>query len=166
MHLTETMFLDCAPAAVFPLVSDLTRYPSWMRLVHRAEPEPDSDPPAWSCELRAKVGPFARSKRLRMIRSEFEQDRHVAFERAETDGRSHARWAMRVTTEAAAHDSDNDDGHDDKHREGHEASGTKLTIELIYSGELWTGGLLDRILDDEVQRGREGLQRAVEAQPA
>lgn len=176
MHLTETMYLDQPPATVFEFIADLDRYPSWMRLVHRAEPEPGSDPAAWSCELRAKVGPFARSKRLRMERSEYEQDRLVAFERAETDGRTHARWAMRATTVAAGpNETADENNHTGDHRSNNDRQaaadpstaasaqpGTRLTIELIYGGDLWTGGLLDRILEDEVKKGRAGLQRAIE----
>ena len=51
-------------------VATLDRYPPWMRLVHRVEPvEPDDGRPAWRVELRARVGLFARSKQLRMVRT-------------------------------------------------------------------------------------------------
>jgi hypothetical protein len=34
-------------------------------------------------------------------------------------------------------------------------------MRLEYLGSLWTGGVLQRILDDEIARGREALLRLV-----
>jgi hypothetical protein len=66
----------------------------------------------------------------------------VAFERAETDGREHASWALRVElAEIAAAD----------------GVATRLTMHLAYEGALWTGGLLERVLDDQIRRGKAGL---------
>ena len=100
MEITERLELPCAPSELYPHVDDLDRYPSWMRLVHAAERVDDpEDRPAWTVELRARVGPLARSKRLRMVRSEAVPDQLVVFERAELDGRVHARWALRAELE-------------------------------------------------------------------
>jgi len=57
------------------------------------------------------------------------------FERREIDGRDHAMWALRVELEPV----------DDT---------TVLTMHLAYDGRLWTGGVLQRVLDDEVRRAR------------
>ena len=55
---------------LFDQVATLDRYPPWMRLVHRVTPMPPTTlGPAWWVELRARVGPFARSKQLRMVRT-------------------------------------------------------------------------------------------------
>ncbi len=150
MRTTESVVVAAGPADVFPFVATLDEYPRWMRLVHVVEPVvsvASNEPPAWSVEIRARVGPFARSKRLRMARTLHEPDHVVEFERAEVDGREHARWALRVelapTTDAK----------------------TLITMHLAYDGGLWTGGLLQRVLDDEIRRGREGLARAVSAEP-
>jgi hypothetical protein len=116
-----------------------------MRLVHTAERVDDPEGrPAWIVELRARVGPLARSKRLRMVRSEAVSDQLVAFERAELDGREHARWALRADLEPAA-------------------GGSVLTMRLSYGGSLWTGGLLDRVLADEIRRGSASLIEVVTA---
>ena len=74
-------------------------------------------------------------------------DEVVVFERAEIDGRQHARWALRAELEP------NDD------------RGTVLTMHLAYDGALWTGGLLVRVLDDEIRRGRAGLLQLVSGEP-
>lgn len=141
------MLVDAAPTVVFPFVASLDRYPAWMRLVHDVEAVEAGETPAWSIEIRARVGPFARSKRLRMARTLIEPDRSVQFEREEVDGRDHARWSLRVDLTPTG------------------PSSTLVEMHLAYDGRLWTGGLMERVLDDEVRRGREGLARLVSGEP-
>jgi hypothetical protein len=139
MEIVERLEVPCGPAELYSYVDDLERYPSWMRLVHAAGRVDDPEGrPAWTVELRAKIGPLARSKRLRMVRIESVADRLVVFERAELDGRVHARWALRAELEPTS-------------------NGTALTMHLSYGGSLWTGGLLDRVLADEIRRGSAAL---------
>lgn len=109
-----------------------------MPLVHHVQVDADG---AWSVELRAKVGVFARSKRLRMVRVE-QLDSSVVFEREELDGRRHSRWVMRVDI--------NDSG-----------SQCMVTMHLLYDGSLWTPGVLDRVLASHVEAGKVGLARIV-----
>jgi hypothetical protein len=142
MDVRAELTAACAPADLLPWVDDLGRYPSWMRLAHRVDALPD-DPlgPAWSVELRAQVGPLARSKRLRMVRVRRDAG-HVMFERHESDGRRHSPWVLDVTLVAA------------------EAS-SRLIMHLHYGGKLWTGGVLERILTEEIERGRDRLAALV-----
>ncbi len=93
MKYSSSVDLAVPPESVHPYVSDLARYPQWMALVHSAESCGDH---VWNVELRAKVGVFARSKRLRMRRT-MDDGTVVVFERDENDGRNHAPWVMRVT---------------------------------------------------------------------
>ena len=149
MRTTETATVAAAPAAVFPFVDDLSAYPAWMPLVHAATPLAvgDDEPPAWEVEIRARIGPFARSKRLRMQRTDIVPDRLVVFERAEIDGRDHARWVLRVELAPGPVDGDR--------------TLTEVVMHLAYDGSLWTGGPLARVFDDQVRRGRDGLVAAV-----
>lgn len=151
MNLEVELPLSAPPPLVWPHVERLERYPSWMRLVHRAEvcdplppTEGDGSPalPAWEVELRARIGPFARSKRLRMVRTVHDPQRHVRFERAELDGRDHADWTLSTTLAATP-------------------SGSVVTAELRYGGELWTGGILERVLQDEIRRAKAALAELV-----
>lgn len=146
LRTTESVEVPAPPEQVFPLVSELGRYPAWLPLVHTADSDP-SDPAAWSVEIRARVGPFARSKQLRMRRTVCEPHRSAEFERAETDGRRHARWSLRVELSSTRDQV------------------TLVTMHLAYDGALWTGGLLDRVLDEEIRRGRDGLTELVTAEP-
>lgn len=149
--------VPASPSAVFEHVARLDAYPAWLGLVHEAviddvsssesSPIHEAADPAWSVELRARVGPVARSKRLRMVRTSHEPPRTVEFQRAETDGREHARWALRVELEPVS----DIDG----------ADATRVTMHLAYDGALWTGGLLERVLDEEIRRGRGGLVELV-----
>ena len=138
MQTSESVVVPASPHDLFPHVSRLEAYPPWLRLVHRAELVSDEPLPTWDVELRARVGPFARSKRLRMQRVDVQPDRGARFERAEVDGREHSMWSLRVELEPS------DDG-------------TVLTMHLAYDGKLWTGGVLERVLDDEVRRARVKL---------
>ena len=97
MDVRASLDATCDASRLFDLVGDLASYPQWMDLVHRAEPLGND---AWGVELRAKVGPFARSKRLRMVRTAAEPNSLVRFERVEFDGRQHAPWVLTATIES------------------------------------------------------------------
>ena len=148
MQTTASLFIDGASAAdVFEQLSTLDRYPRWMRLVHRADALPDDDGrPAWRVELRARVGPFARSKQLRMVRTVHEPPRHVRFERVQDDDRDHAAWILSATVDEV---------------EG----GALVVTELSYSGALWGSSVLERVLEDEIHRGKVALRGLVTVEP-
>lgn len=100
-----------------------------------------SEVDVWDVELRAKVGVFARSKRLRMRRT-VDSDSLYVFEREETDGRRHSPWLMRVSVVPSE-------------------EGSLVTIDLSYGGNLWTAGVLDRVLASQVDAGKKGLASLV-----
>ena len=148
MRTSESVEVAAEPSVVHPVVADLGTYPDWLPLVHDAVSEPagEADTPAWTVELRAQVGPFARSKQLRMVRVEQIADELAVFERREIDGRDHARWTLRVELAPAG-------------------DGTLVTMHLAYEGALWTGGVLERVLDEQIRAGRAGLQRLLSGEP-
>jgi hypothetical protein len=146
-----TLDAPCAAPDLFGLVDELDQYPSWMPLAHHVTRLGDGQPggpgatgsrPAWSVELRARVGPFARSKRLRMVRAAHDPATWRArFERSELDGRTHAAWVLDVAVDPVGADSER----------------SRLTMHLHYSGSLWTGGVMERVLADQIESGRERL---------
>ncbi|HEX6656430.1 MAG TPA: SRPBCC family protein [Ilumatobacter sp.] len=146
MRTSESVVVPAAAHDLFPYVSRLEAYPPWLRLVHRAALVAEEPLPTWDVELRARVGPFARSKRLRMQRVDIESNRGARFERAEVDGREHAMWALRVELAPSGDE-------------------TVLTMHLAYDGKLWTGGVLERVLDDEVRRARVRLVELLSPTP-
>jgi hypothetical protein len=133
---------------LFAWVEDLGAYPRWLDIVARAQPTEGvaSDPgPAWLIDLRGRLGPLARTKRLRMVRSVHDEDTAVTFERRELDGRQHSPWVLRATIV--------DDG-ELRH----------LTMHLHYGGGLF-GSVLERLLRDEISRSRDRLRSLVDAGP-
>ncbi len=142
------MEAPCSPERLFAEVESLDDYPAWMPLAHRVDAvSADGGRPAWQVELRARVGPLARSKRLRMVRTECDAaSGTVVFERHEVDGRQHSSWVLRADVS-----------------EGSE--GATLHMRLHYGGGLWTGGLLERVLADQISAGRERLRARVAGAP-
>jgi hypothetical protein len=109
--------VSASPAETIAALADLSTYPSWLSLVHGAEPIDDE---TWNVTLRARLGPLARSKRLRMRRAHLD-DTRVRFERDEVDGRDHAAWELEATVAPA------DTG-----------AGSDVVVHLHYSGALWS----------------------------
>ena len=141
MDLVATLDAACSQEELRKWVGDLSRYPEWLTIVPRADSEVGSAPAAWDVELRAKIGPIARSKRLRMVRT-IDEPGHVRFERQEVDGRSHSPWVLDAALEP-------------------QAAGTRLTMGLHYGGS-FGAGLFERLLTDEIESSKETLRSLVE----
>ena len=100
---------------------------------------------AWSVDLRGRLGPLARSKRLRMVRTQFRPDELAVFEHAEADGRRHSAWVLRAEVSA-----------------GPTAAESRLVMGLHYGGSFW-GPVLERLLADEIDASRQRLLALVSA---
>ena len=151
MDLRASLEADCTPATLFEWVGGLDSYDRWLEIVPRttaAEPI-DGDPgPAWHVTLRGRLGPLARSKRLRMVRTQHrppagDEPGVAVFERRETDGRDHATWRLTATVEPTP-------------------AGSRLVMDLHYGGSLWVP-LLDRLLSSEIEASRRRLRALVES---
>lgn len=126
---------------VFAELVDLGTYPEWLGLVHGAEPAAphDEDPgPAWLVDLGIAIGPFKRTKQVRMVRTEKVTPKLVRFERMEHDGSEHSAWVLTAEVEAGD-------------------SGSVFTMDLHYGGNLNFPGV-DAILREEVRRAGSRLQ--------
>jgi hypothetical protein len=141
MDIVADLDAPVAPAVLFPWVDDLGRYPEWLDIVTRARPA--GEPGVWLVDLRARLGPLARSKRLRMRRIVHRPPTEAVFERDETDGRSHAPWRLSATVEPTNR-------------------GSRLVMRLHYGGGLW-GPVIERLLSDEIDRSRPRLMSLVDA---
>src|SRR4249919_1712274 len=136
MDITASLEAPCTAAELFELVDDLATYPQWNGLVHSAVPEPGNDA-TWDVQLRARLGPLARSKRLRMVRTVRDTQKFaVTFERDQADGRNHSPWVLEATIVE-------------------ESGVSTLTMHLHYGGSLWTGGVLEKVLAEQITSGRE-----------
>ena len=138
MQYSSDVAVAVEPALVHPFVADLARYVEWMPMVHEVEAVGDG---VWNVELRAKVGVFARSKRLRMKRT-VDTTQNIVFERDEIDVKRHSPWTMAIALQPAD-------------------AGCVVIVDLSYGGTLWTAGILDRVLAAQVEAGKNELARVV-----
>ena len=144
MDVTATLDAPCTPDVLFAWVSDLGRYPQWLDIVPRAVllEEASADEPAWSVDLRGRLGPFARSKRLRMERTVCDgATGRARFERVEHDGKSHSPWVLTADVSETG-------------------DGSRLTMHLHYGGGLF-GPVIERLLTEEIERSRPRLLACV-----
>ena len=143
MDVEAELLAPCPPEELYRWVEDLATYPRWLEIVTRAEPVDDDDGGAvWAVDLRGRLGPLARSKRLRMVRT-VHDGTDVRFEREELDGRDHSPWVLAATVTPA-------DG------------GAHLLMRLHYGGGLF-GPVLERVLRDEIEGSRGRLLALVTA---
>ncbi len=140
MELVATLVAPCPPEGLFAWVEDLERYPQWLEIVTRVEP---ADEDAWAVDLRGRLGPLARSKRLRMVRTRHDAPNAVTFERSELDGRTHSPWVLDAVV-------------------SEHADGSELRMRLHYGGGLF-GPVLERVLREEIERSRLRLLELVSA---
>jgi hypothetical protein len=124
----------CPPDELYGWVCDLEHYPRWLEIVTKATP---LEAETWAVDLRGRLGPLARTKRLRMVRREAVEGKRVVFERAEVDGRDHSPWVLTVEIE-------------DHH------GGAHLTMNLHYGGGLFQP-VIERVLREEIERSRPRL---------
>ena len=138
MDIRVDINLPCSAAKLTPFIDDLAQYPAWMGLVHAVVPEETG---IWQVELRGKIGPFARSKRLRMMQVETSEPHHVRFERQENDGRSHSVWVLDAqVTEVGAF--------------------STLNMTLHYGGRLFSS-VVERAMHDEIEASKQRLRKLV-----
>ena len=156
---TITADIDALPSRLFPVVADLATYPHWLDLVTKVDPDGD----AWFVTLRAKVGPFARSKRLRMVRTVHQEPTTVRFERQEQDGRNHSPWVMDATISARTTPAGpSPAGPSPAGSTSAPRTGSHVLIVLSYGGRLWSGPL-EAVLGSQVSNGVPRLQQYVTA---
>jgi hypothetical protein len=142
VDLTVELEAPHPPEVVFPWVAELERYPAWLDIVTGAVADGDG---AWLVDLRGRLGPLARRKRIRMARVAVEAPHTVRFERAELDGRDHAAWVLEASVAATA-------------------TGSHLDVRLHYSGGLFAP-VLEKLLAEEIECSKARLLQAL-ATPA
>jgi hypothetical protein len=141
VDLSVDLDAPCSPAELFDHIDDLGDYPAWLEIVERAEAvasdAADDGDAAWLVDLRGRLGPLARSKRLRMVRTACEAPQVVRFERREHDGRDHSPWVLEGRVEPTE-------------------AGSRLVMRLHYGGG-FGDSVLEKLLGQAIERSKPAL---------
>lgn len=152
MKHSANLLVNSPSGIVGDVLADLATYPRWNDLVQDASPVevPDGELSAWTTTLRAQIGPLARSKQLRFVRTvddvADDGSRRVRFERQEVDRREHAEWVMETTVRPR------------------DAKQSVVTLELCYGGGLWVPAL-EGALGTAIERATSRLASYVASLP-
>ena len=167
MDIEASLTTSASVEAVLAHVDDLAAYPKWMSLVHSATRVADAPESTWNVELRASVGPFARSKRLRLVRTAYDHGdatlgtthggdvRRIVFERRETDGRTHAMWRLTVVVTGGGANAGTMPTAPTVPTAA-TGGGTNLVMQLHYDGRFFVG-VVESILQQHIDAGRKRL---------
>ena len=167
MDIEASLTTSASVEAVLAHVDDLAAYPKWMSLVHSARRVADAPESTWNVELRASVGPFARSKRLRLVRTAYDHGdatlgtthggdvRRIVFERRETDGRTHAMWRLTVVVTGGGVNAGTMPTAPTVPTAA-TGGGTNLVMQLHYDGRFFVG-VVESILQQHIDAGRKRL---------
>lgn len=142
MDVVAKAHVSAGAGDVLAALADLGTYPHWLSIVGAAVPVGDS---AWEVDLVGRVGPFTRTKRVRMVRVAVGADETgglVRFERQEHDGERHHEWVLTASAVPASPDPD---------------AGTAVEVHLRYSGPMLPG--VDLLLRREAANAGARLDR-------
>ena len=87
--------LNGSSEQIYIALADLANYQNWLGFIDTVDT--DGGDTSWIVTLRAQVGPFARLKKLRMVRVEEDFPELIRFSRKETDSKDHSDWDLHVT---------------------------------------------------------------------
>jgi len=140
VDITLEAALDAAPSAVLAEVADLPSYPAWHGMVKRVQADGDG----WLVDLGARLGPFTRTKRVRMVRAEDDASDpgQVRFVRAEQDRADYGDWEMLAIVDPATGDGP-----------------CTLRFRLRAEGSSKLIGMLEPLLRAETEKSADRLRR-------
>lgn len=123
IDMRQTIELNVASSLdnVFTALRDLETYTEWLSFIDSIEKvEIQGEDQSWIVVLRSQLGPFARMKKLRMVKSSEHLGRSVCFSRSEVDAKEHSSWDLEVSCSSL------DDAN------------TKVALTVSYGGKFWS----------------------------
>ena len=132
--------LNGSSEQIFSALSDLANYKNWLGFIDTIDTvDADGGSACWIVTLRAQVGPFARLKKLRMVRVEEDFPELIRFSRKETDSKDHSDWDLHVTI--------------------NEKEGVGCSVQMVvsYSGRFWSVPL-QAVFTSHVETAKVRLQ--------
>lgn len=142
MDVTLGAKMNAAPAAVLAEIEDLPGYPDWHGMVHAVEPDGDG----WLVDLKGRLGPFTKTKRVRLVRVESTVPGQVRFVRKELDRTDYGGWELQGTVEPATGDGP-----------------CTLRFRLLYDGSSPLTSMLEPVLRAETHRSADRLRQRLAA---
>ena len=129
--------LNGSSEQIFSALSDLANYKNWLGFIDTVDI--DTGDTCWIVTLRAQVGPFARLKKLRMVRVEELVPELIRFSRREIDSKDHSDWDLYVTI--------------------NEKEGVGCSVQMVvsYSGRFWSVPL-QAVFTSHVETAKVRLQ--------
>jgi hypothetical protein len=137
--------IDAPPAAVLAEIEDLPSYPEWHGMVKRVVPDGNG----WLVDLGAKMGPFSKSKRVRLERAPAEDGDApglVRFVRVELDRDDYGRWELQGTVDPPTGEGP-----------------CTLRFRLLYDGTSPLASMLEPFLKAETHRSADRLRARMRA---
>ena len=133
--------LNGSSEQIFSALADLANYKNWLGFIDTIDTvDADRGGACWIVTLRAQVGPFARLKKLRMVRVEDNFPGLIRFSRKETDSKDHSDWDLHVTINEK------------------ESMGCSVQMVVSYSGGFWSVPL-QAVFTSHVETAKVRLQK-------
>tara|TARA_B100000902_G_scaffold399229_1_gene469132 strand:- start:1668 stop:2102 length:435 start_codon:yes stop_codon:yes gene_type:complete len=121
MRQTVELTVKADSGSVFDAFSDLENYLEWLGFIDSVEPVTNGNGDlSWTVVLRSQLGPFARMKKLRMVKNREEPNSSISFVRVELDEKEHSSWDLEVMCQPVSDDS------------------TRVKLTVSYSGKFWS----------------------------
>ena len=132
--------LNGSSEQIYIALSDLANYKNWLGFIDTIDTvDADGGSACWIVTLRAQVGPFARLKKLRMVRVEEDFPELIRFSRKETDSKDHSDWDLHVTINEK------------------DGVGCSVQMGVSYSGRFWSVPL-QAVFTSHVETAKVRLQ--------
>ena len=121
MRQTVELTVEAESGAVFNAFRDLENYLEWLGFIDSVEPVANGNGDlSWIVVLRSQLGPFARMKKLRMVKNSEVLNSSISFGRVELDEKEHSSWDLEVMCQPVSDDS------------------TRVKLTVSYSGKFWS----------------------------
>ncbi len=121
MKQTVELTVKASSEVVFNAFRDLENYLEWLSFIDSVDPITNGNGDlSWIVVLRSQVGPFARMKKLRIVKNNEVTNSFISFSRVELDEKEHSSWDLEVTCQPVSDDS------------------TRVKLTVSYSGKFWS----------------------------
>ncbi len=139
MRQSVELVVKASTEEAFAALRDLETYRDWLGFIHSVDELVAANETSWNVVLRSELGPFARMKKLRMVRTSELPYSSVTFSRVEIDGKEHSNWTLDVSCLSLTETT------------------TQLSLTVVYSGGFWSRPL-ESVFNSHVEDAKVKLR--------